>query len=311
MNKTHYQLLILGSGPAGCTAAIYAARANLNFAMIAGLEQGGQLTKTPKIANWPGEPEEISGALLMEKMINQVRNFSSNIISDSVIEVDLSKRPFFLKCENDEYTCDALIIATGASPKFLGLSSEQKYLGRGVSTCAVCDGFFYKNKDVVMVGGGNTTAEEALYLATLAANVTVVHRRDSMRAEEWLVDQLKSTSNIKFELNHIVEEILGDDQGVTGIKIQDVNSKESKTIKADGVFIGIGHKPNTGLFSGQLERDNGYIKAGYGPATATSVGGVFVAGDAISESYHQAIIAAGTGCVAALDAKSFLDSLQK
>src|SRR3972149_7892913 len=219
-NPKHYQLIILGSGPAGCTAAIYAARANLNFAMMTGLEQGGQLIKTDKIANWPGEPDEISGMALMEKMMKQVRNFSSNVLLDSITKADLSKCPFHLKGDTDEYSCDALIIATGASAKFLGLPSEQKYMGKGVSACAVCDGFFYKNKKVVIVGGGSTTAEEALYLAKIASEVTIVHRRDSLRAEAWVMDQLKKTANIKFELNNIVAEILGDEQGVTGIKIK-------------------------------------------------------------------------------------------
>ena len=305
-NPKHYQLMILGSGPAGCTAAIYAARANLNFAMITGLEQGGQLTKTDKIANWPGEPNEISGMALMEKMMKQVRNFSSNVLLDSITKVDLSKRPFYLKGDTDEYSCDALIIATGASAKFLGLPSEQKYMGKGVSACAVCDGFFYKNKNVVIVGGGNTTAEEALYLAKIASEVTIVHRRDSLRAEAWVIDQLKKTANIKFEFNNIVTEILGDEQGVTGIKVQDVNSSTTKIIEAQGVFIAIGHKPNTDIFVGQLEMEHDYIKTGYGGvATATSVPGVFAAGDVASGHYHQAVIAAGSGCTAMHDAKNF------
>ncbi|EKD45462.1 MAG: hypothetical protein ACD_69C00280G0001 [uncultured bacterium] len=310
-NPKHYQLIILGSGPAGCTAAIYAARANLNFAMITGLEQGGQLTKTDKIANWPGEPNEISGLDLMEKMMKQVRNFSSDILLDSILKADLSKRPFYLKGDADEYSCDALIIATGASAKFLGIPSEQKYMGRGVSACAVCDGFFYKNKNVVIVGGGNTTAEEALYLAKIAATVTIIHRRDSMRAEALVIDQLKKTTNIKFELNSFVTEILGDEKGVTGVAIQDVNSNATKTIEAQGVFIAIGYKPNTDVFAGQLEMEQDYIKTGYGAKTATSVPGVFAAGDVASGYYHQAVIAAGSGCTAMHDAKNFLSSLEK
>lgn len=305
----HYQLVILGSGPAGCAAAIYAARASLQVAIITGIDQGGQLTKTPKIANWPGEPEEISGMALMEKMMKQVRNFSQNVLFDTINKVDLSQRPIFLQGDSAAYTCDAVIIATGASPKLLGLDSEQKYFGRGVSTCAVCDGFFYKNKDIVIVGGGNTMAEEALYLAKIARSVTIVHRREALRAEAWLVGQLKKTPNIKFELNAIVGEIMGDDQGVTGIELQNIDSKNKKILETSGVFIAIGHVPNSGLFSGQLEMEHGYIKAGFGALTATSVPGIFVAGDVTANSYHQAIVAAGSGCSAALDAKNFLDSL--
>jgi len=310
MDKKHYQLIILGSGPAGCTAAIYAARANLNFAMITGLEQGGQLTRTPKIANWPGEPEEIPGMLLMEKMINQARNFNTNILSDNIEKVDLSKHPFSLKGGELEYTCNTLIIATGVSANSLGIPSEQKYIGRGVSTCAVCDGFFYKNKKVVVVGGGNTTVEEALYLAKIANQVTIVHRRNAMRAEEWLIDQLKKTSNIKLELNYNVVEILGNEQGVTGLRIKDINSDTIKELTAEGVFINIGHKPNTEIFSEQLEMEHDYIKTGYNSSTATSVPGVFAAGDVVAKNYHQAIIAAGSGCIAALDAKNFLTSFR-
>lgn len=308
MNTKHYQLIVLGSGPAGCTAAIYAARANLKLAMITGLEQGGQLTRTPKIANWPGEPEEISGLQLMEKMLNQVRNFNSNIINDNIIKVDLSGSQFFLQGGVDEYTCDALIIVVGASAKLLGLPSEQKYLGKGLSTCAVCDGFFYKNKEVVIVGGGNATVEGALYLAKIAKEVIVVHRRDSFRAEEWQVNRMKQISNVKFELNSIVTEILGNDAGVTGVKVQNVNTKSEKVLGAEGVFIAIGHKPNSEIFLGQLAMDHGYIKVGYNFATATSVAGVFAAGDIVADGYKQAIIAASSGCVAALDAKTFLHS---
>jgi len=311
MTTKHYQLVILGSGPAGCTAAIYAARANLDFVLITGLEQGGQLIKTPKIANWPGEPTEIPGMQLMDKLMQQVRNFSTSIVNDSITKVDLSKRPFFLQGETDGYTCDALIIAVGASAKFLGLPSEQKYLGRGVSTCAVCDGFFYKNKDVVIIGGGNTTAEEALYLARLAKEVTIIHRRDSFRAEAWQVNQLQQTPNIKFELNSVLTDILGDNSGVTGIKIQNVNTKLEKTLKVDGIFIAIGHKPNTEIFSGQLDMENGYIKTGRGFSTATNVSGVFAAGDVVAGNYQQAIVAAGNGCTAALDAKAFLGAIKK
>lgn len=310
-NPKHYQLIILGSGPAGCTAAIYAARANLNFAIITGVEHGGQLTKTHKIANWPGEPEEISGVVLMEKMMNQVRNFSSNILFDNISKADLLQHPFYLIGDNDEYMCDALIVATGASAKFLGLPSEQQYMGRGVSTCAVCDGFFYKDKNVVVVGGGNTMAEEVLYLSKIAATVTIVHRRHAMRVEPWLLDQLKTTENVKFELNQIITEILGDEHGVTGISVQDVQTGTKKIIDTHGVFIAIGHKPNSEIFLEQLEMDHGYIKTGYNFATAASVSGVFAAGDIVYQSYQQAIIAAGSGCTAALDAKNFLSSLAK
>ena len=306
MDKNHFHLIIIGSGPAGCTAAIYAARANLNFAMITGLEPGGQLIKTPTIANWPGEPEEIAGALLMEKMMDQARNLGAAILSDNIETVDLAKRPFSLKGNKAEYTCDALIIATGASAKFLGLPSEKKYIGKGVSTCAICDGFFYKNKEVVVVGGGNTTAEEALYMAKITKLVTIVHRRDTMRAEEGLVVQLQKTPNIKLELNCNIVEILGDDRGVTGARIKNVNTNATQDIVCQAVFIAIGHKPNTEIFSKQLEMEHNYIKIGYGAATATSVSGVFAAGDVVAKNYHQAVVAAGLGCTATLDAKAFL-----
>jgi len=307
----HHQLLILGSGPAGCTAAIYAARANLDFAMIAGQEQGGQLMKTPVIANWPGEPKEISGIVLMEKMMNQVKSFSSNVLLDNISKADLSKRPFHLKGDDREYSSDALIIATGASARFLGLPSEQKYMGRGVSSCAVCDGFFYKGKDVVIVGGGNTMVEDALYLAKIANVVTVVHRRDDLRAEERLIEELKKTPNIKFEFNHVIDEILGDDSGVTGVRVKNVNSDITKELEVLGVFIAIGRMPNVDIFSDQLELENGYIKTDFNFKAGTSVPGVFAAGDVVSGNYKQAVIAAGLGCTAALDAKTYLSSLVK
>lgn len=306
----HYQLLILGSGPAGCTATIYAARANLNCALITGMQPGGQLTTTTKIANWPGEPDEISGMVLMEKMIAQVGKFTPNVVSDNIIKVDLSCPPFHLQGEYNEYSCDALIIATGSSAKFLEIPSEQKYIGRGVSTCAVCDGFFYKNKKVVIVGGGNTMAEEALYLAELTSLVTIVHRRNEVRAEAYLLNKLTKTPNISFEFNAVVTEILGDEQGVTGVKIQEVHTNTMKIIETNGVFIAIGHQPNTDIFSGQLTMEYDYIKTGFGFATAASSAGVFAAGDVVSHSHHQAITAAGSGCSAALDAKNFLSSLK-
>ncbi|CAL7962760.1 thioredoxin reductase [Gammaproteobacteria bacterium] len=307
----HHRIIILGSGPGGCTAAIYTARANLESAVITGLEQGGQLTKTADIENWPGEDAGISGIILMEKMLKQAQHFGSKIISDSIAQTDLSKRPFYLKGSNDEYTCDALIIATGASAKYLGISSEQKYMGRGVSGCAVCDGFFYKNKKVAVIGGGNTAAEDAMYLAKLASEVTIIHRREGLRIESITIEQLKRTRNIKFELNQIVDEILGDEHGVTGIRIKNVASNLTKEIEISGVFIAIGHKPNTEIFANQLDMEHGYIKTGlaYGAETATSIPGVFAAGDVINQNYHQAVVAAGSGCMSAIDIKNFLSSL--
>jgi thioredoxin reductase (NADPH) len=307
----HHCIIILGSGPAGYTAAIYAARANLEAAVITGLEQGGQLTKTADIENWPGEDTGISGITLMEKMLKQVQRFNSKIISDNILQADLSKRPFYLKGDNDEYTCDALIIATGASAKYLGIPSEQKYMGRGVSGCAVCDGFFYKNKKVAIVGGGNTAAEDAMYLAKLSAEVTIIHRREGLRIEPIIIDRLKKISNVKFELNQIVDKILGDARGVTGIRVKNANSNLTKEIEVDGVFIAIGHKPNTEIFVNQLAVEHGYIKTSlaYGAATATSIPGVFAAGDVIDQKYRQAVVAAGFGCMAAMDVKNFLSSL--
>ncbi len=310
MDRKHYQLIILGSGPAGCTAAIYAARANLNFAMITGIEQGGQLIKTSKIANWPGEVEEISGVHLMEKMFKQLRNLRATVLSDHLEQVDLAKQPFFLKGVGAEYTCNALIIATGASAKYLGLPSEKEYIGRGVSTCAVCDGSFYKNKEVVVIGGGNTAIEEALYLAKIAKQVTLIHRRDTLRGEAWLVTQLKNVPNIKLMLGWNVVEILGDAQGVTSVLVQAVNPNLTQKIFCQGIFVAIGNKPNTEIFAEQLELDQGYIKTGFNVnLTATSVPGVFAAGDVVATNYHQAIIAAGSGCSAVLDVQNFLARL--
>lgn len=305
----HHKILILGSGPAGYTAAIYAARANLEPAIITGLEQGGQLIKTNDIENWPGEDAGISGVALMEKLLKQAQRFDTKIISDNISLANLSKRPFYLKGDNDEYTCDVLIIATGVSAKYLGIASEQKYMGHGVSGCAACDGFFYKNKKVVVIGGGNTAAKEALYLAKLAFEVTIVHRREGLRMEAITVNQLKKIPNIKFELNHVVDEILGDEHGVTGIRIKHVATNLTKVIEATGVFIAIGHKPNAEIFMNQLEMDQGYIKTGlaYGAATATSIPGVFAAGDVMNQNYHQAVVAAGFGCMAVIDAKNFFN----
>lgn len=307
----HHRIIILGSGPAGCTAAIYAARANLEPAIITGLEQGGQLTKTYDIENWPGEDEGISGTVLMENMLKQAKRFDTKIITDNISQADLTKRPFYLKGDDAEYTCDALIIATGASAKYLGLPSEQKYMGRGVSGCAACDGFFYKNKKVAVIGGGNTAAEEALYLAKLASEVTIIHRREELRIEPILIDILKNTPNIKFELNQVIDEVLGDERGVTGIRTKNVATNLTKNIEVAGVFVAIGHKPNTDIFINQLEMDQGYIKTNstYGAATATSIPGVFAAGDVTDKNYQQAIVAAGSGCMATIDAKNFLNSL--
>ena len=305
----HHKIIILGSGPAGYTAAIYAARANLEPAIITGSEQGGQLIKTNDIENWPGEDAGISGITLMEKMLKQVQRFDTKIISDNISLANLSKRPFYLKGDNDEYTCNALIIATGASAKYLNIPSEQKLMGRGVSGCAVCDGFFYKNKKVAVIGGGNTAAEDALYLAKLASEVTIIHRREGLRIDPVAIGQLKKIANIKFELNHIVDEILGDAHGVTGIKIKSVITNLTKVIEVAGVFVAIGHKPNTEIFVDQLEMDQGHIKTGlaYGAATATNIPGVFAAGDVVDKNYRQAVVAAGFGCMAAIDAKNFLN----
>jgi thioredoxin reductase (NADPH) len=305
----HHQLIILGSGPAGCTAAIYAARANLQPAIITGTEQGGQLVKATKIENWPGEVDGISGTALMEKMLQQAQRFSTEIISDNISQANLAVRPFYLKGDNNEYTCDALIIATGASAKYLNIPSEQKYIGRGVSTCAVCDGFFYKNKKIAIVGGGNTAATDALYLAKLASEITIIHRRDNFRIEPILIEQLKKIPNIKFEFNSVVDEILGDEHGVTGVKIKNSSSNLTKEIEVAGIFIAIGYKPNTDIFINQIEMDQGYIKADYNSITATSIAGVFAAGDVISRNYNQAIIAAASGCAASLDVKNFFNSL--
>ncbi|MDR1012634.1 MAG: thioredoxin-disulfide reductase [Coxiellaceae bacterium] len=308
MNIKHYQLIILGSGPAGCTAAIYAARANLNLAMITGLEKGGQLVKTQQIANWPGEFTGVSGFDLMEKMIKQVQSLNVDIICDSIEKVRLSTPPFYLQSKTQQYTCDTLIIAVGVSARLLGLSSEQKYLGKGVSTCAVCDGFFLKNKEVVVVGGGNVAVENSLFLSKIAKTVTIIHRRDSFHADEWQVNFIRRISNIKFELNSVVTEIFGDDTGVNGIEVQNVISNVKKLLKIDGIFIAIGHKPNTEIFAGQLIMNQGYIKIGYSLNAATSVAGVFAAGDVVTNSYKQAIVAASSGCIAALDVKTFLNS---
>lgn len=313
MSKTqHHRLIIMGSGPAGYTAAIYAARANLKPALITGLETGGQLTKTSLVENWPGDVKGIMGAQLMERMHNHAVNFNCEIIFDAISQVDFSQQPLRLQGDGGEYSCDAVIIATGAAAKYLGLPSEQQFMGRGVSGCAVCDGFFYKNAKVAVVGGGNSAAEDALYLSKIAAEVAIIHRRDSLRAEAILAEQLKHTPNIHFYWHHEVETIQGDERGVNGIVVKNLVSQATRTLEVTGVFIAIGHKPNTDIFEGQLALENGYIvvKSGReGNSTATNIPGVFAAGDVIDSNYQQAITAAASGCMAALDAKKYLDKL--
>ncbi|OGI45865.1 MAG: thioredoxin-disulfide reductase [Candidatus Muproteobacteria bacterium RIFCSPHIGHO2_01_FULL_65_16] len=311
----HSRLLILGSGPAGYTAAIYAARANLKPVLITGLEQGGQLTTTTDVDNWPGDVEGLQGPDLMERMRRHAERFKTEIIFDHIHSADLKSRPFRLTGDNGAYTCDALVIATGASARYLGLPSEEKYKGKGVSACATCDGFFYKGRKVAVIGGGNTAVEEALYLANIAAQVTLVHRRDKLRAEAILVDQLLAKTkggNVAVEWNSELDEILGDKSGVTGVRLRDKSGK-AKELSLHGVFIAIGHAPNTAIFAGQLEMANGYIKTRGGTdgaATATSIPGVFAAGDVQDHVYRQAITSAGTGCMAALDAEKYLMNLK-
>jgi thioredoxin reductase (NADPH) len=309
----HCRLLILGSGPAGYTAAIYAARANIQPVLITGLQQGGQLTTTTEVDNWPGEENGIDGTGLVEKMRQQAERFGTEMIFDQIKEVDLSKRPFSLNGDMGSYTCDALIIATGASAKYLGLDSEEKFKGRGVSGCATCDGFFYRGQKVAVIGGGNTAVEEALYLANIAEHVTVVHRRDKFRSEKILADKLiglSKTGNVTIEWNSAVDEVLGDNTGVTGLRIKNTEDGSTKDIGLSGVFIAIGHQPNTGIFDGQLDMQNGYIKVrtgSAGNATSTSVEGVFAAGDCADHIYRQAVTSAGSGCMAALDVERFLE----
>ena len=313
----HCKLLILGSGPAGYSAAVYAARANLNPVLITGLEQGGQLMTTTEVDNWPGDNDGVQGPELMDRMRKHAERFNTEMIFDTIVKADLSKRPFTLTGDSGVYTCDALIIATGASAMYLGLESEEAFKGRGVSGCATCDGFFYKGKPVAVIGGGNTAVEEALYLSNIASHVTVVHRRDQFRCEKILSDQIiekSKTGNIDIQWNHTLDEVLGDDMGVTGMRIKSTTDDSTQEIKVDGVFIAIGHKPNTGLFEGQLEMDHGYLKVKSGRegnATACSVEGVFAAGDVADQIYKQAITSAGTGCMAALDAEKYLDNLEK
>jgi thioredoxin reductase (NADPH) len=313
----HCKLLILGSGPAGYTAAIYAARANLDPVMVTGMQQGGQLTTTTDVENWPGDAEGLTGPDLMVRMQQHAERFNTEIVFDHINSVDFSKRPFQLKGDVGEYTADAVIISTGASAKYLGLDSEEAFMGKGVSACATCDGFFYKKQKVCVVGGGNTAVEEALYLSNIASEVHVIHRRDTFRAEKILVDRLhekEKNGNITFHLNKTLDEVLGDDAGVTGVRIKDTQTGGTEELDVAGCFIAIGHQPNTGIFDGQLEMQNGYItvQSGLeGNATATSVPGVFAAGDVMDHVYRQAITSAGTGCMAALDAERYLDALTK
>lgn len=311
----HCKLLILGSGPAGYTAAVYAARANLNPVIITGMQQGGQLTTTTEVDNWPGDVDGVQGPELMDRMLRHAERFNTEVIFDHIHTADLSKKPFTLTGDSGTYSCDALIIATGASAKYLGLPSEEAFKGRGVSACATCDGFFYRNKPVAVIGGGNTAVEEALYLSNIASEVIVVHRRDKFRSEKILADKLleKSRSgNVRIEWNHTLDEVLGDDLGVTGLRIKSTEDGSTKNLEVHGIFIAIGHTPNTEIFNGQLEMDHGYIvvKSGiHGNATATSVPGVFAAGDVMDSTYKQAITSAGAGCMAALDAEKYLDEL--
>ncbi len=317
MNKNKYcRLLILGSGPAGYSASLYAARANLNPVIITGIEQGGQLMTTTDVDNWIGDHNNLQGPDLMNRMMEHVKKFNVEVINDHIKEANLSINPFILHGDYGVYTCDALIIATGANAMYLGLPSEQTFMGRGVSACATCDGFFYKNKNVAVVGGGNTAAEEALYLSNIAKKVTLIHRRDALRAEKILQDQIfkkESEGKIEIKWDYIVEEIIGNDMGVTGIRIQNTINKKKKTeIDLSGVFIAIGHYPNTDLFKNQLTMKNGYIivKSGLnGDSTSTSIPGVFAVGDVADHIYRQAITSAGAGCMGALDAEKYLDSL--
>ena len=309
----HARVVILGSGPAGYSAAVYAARANLNPVLITGVEMGGQLTTTTDVDNWPGDVEGLQGPELMERMRRHAERFETEVIFDHIHQVDLSARPFKMQGDSGTYSCDALIIATGASARYLGLPSEQAYMGKGVSACATCDGFFYKGEKVAVIGGGNTAVEEALYLSNIAREVIVVHRRDKLRAEKILQDRLfekERTGNVTILWDHVLEEVQGDAGGVTGIQISNVKSDEKTDLELKGVFIAIGHTPNTGIFDGQLEMNSGYIviKSGLnGDVTSTSVPGVFAAGDVSDQVYRQAVTSAGFGCMAALDAEQFLD----
>jgi len=313
----HSRLLILGSGPAGYTAAVYAARANLKPVLLTGMQQGGQLTTTTEVENWPGDPHGLTGPALMERMREHAETFQTEIVFDHIHTVNLQQRPFLLTGDNGQYSCDALIIATGASAKYLGLESEQQFSGRGVSACATCDGFFFRKQKVAVVGGGNTAVEEALYLSNIAAEVHLIHRRDSFKAEKILIDRLMAKvrdGNIVLHTHRELAEVLGDDAGVTGVRLSSTQGEADKQLELQGVFIAIGHKPNTDIFAGQLEMNGGYlvVQSGlHGNATQTSIAGVFAAGDVSDHIYRQAITSAGTGCMAALDAERYLDALQK
>ncbi|SCX62125.1 thioredoxin-disulfide reductase [Nitrosospira sp. Nsp1] len=315
MTSKHSRLLILGSGPAGYSAAVYAARANLNPVLITGMAQGGQLMTTTDVDNWPADAMGVQGPELMERFQKHAERFNTEILFDHIHTASLTGRPITLIGDQGTYTCDALIIATGASAQYLGLPSEEAFMGRGVSGCATCDGFFYKGQDVAVIGGGNTAVEEALYLSNIARKVTVVHRREKFRSEKILIDKLMDkvkNSNVKLELDHVLDEVLGDKSGVTGMRIKNVQDNSTKSLDLQGVFIAIGHKPNTDIFQGQLEMKNGYIitrSGNEGNATATSIPGVFAAGDVQDHIYRQAVTSAGTGCMAALDAEKYLDAL--
>ena len=312
----HVPLLILGSGPAGYSAAVYAARANLNPVLVTGIQQGGQLTTTTDVENWPGDPEGLTGPDLMVRMQKHAEKFNTEIVFDHINKTDLSKKPYTLHGDSGTYTCDALIIATGASAKYLGLESEEAFKGKGVSACATCDGFFYRNQKVAVVGGGNTAVEEALYLSNIASEVHVVHRRDTFRSEKILEQRLREKAengNVILHLDRTLDEVMGDEMGVTKIRIADTNSDAKEELDVTGLFIAIGHKPNTDIFEGQLEMKDGYIKVNSGTegnATQTSVEGVFAAGDVSDHIYRQAITSAGTGCMAALDAEKYLDGVR-
>lgn len=311
----HSKLLILGSGPAGYTAAVYAARANLNPVLITGVEKGGQLTTTTEVENWPGDPEGLTGPLLMERMHEHAAKFNTEIIFDHIQRVDLQNRPFRLFGDSQEYTCDALIIATGASAQYLGLPSEEEFKGRGVSACATCDGFFYRQQEVAVIGGGNTAVEEALYLSNIASKVHLIHRRDTFRAEKILIGRMMdkvASGNIVLHTNRTLDEVRGDAMGVNGLRLKATDSDTVEELSVTGLFVAIGHKPNTAIFDGQLALENGYIKVQSGlsgNATQTSIPGVFAAGDVMDHIYRQAITSAGTGCMAALDAERYLDGL--
>ena len=315
MSARHSRLIILGSGPAGYSAAVYAARANLKPTLIAGLQLGGQLTTTTEVDNWPGDPEGLTGPALMERMQAHAERFGTEIVYDHINEVNLNVRPFVLKGDMEEFTCDALIICTGATAQYLGLESEAAFMGQGVSACATCDGFFYKNQKVMVVGGGNTAVEEALYLSNIASHVTLVHRRDSLRSEKILQDHLfakEKEGKISILWNNQVDEVLGDNTGVTSVRLKSTTDGSTQEVDVSGLFVAIGHKPNTGMFEGQLNLRDGYIQVQSGTAgnaTQTSVAGVFAAGDVADSIYRQAITSAGSGCMAALDAEKYLDAL--